>query len=357
MVAAVLCFELLGLVGCTAAENRQATETAAQHDAEPTVTAAAPGDFLEIDGQRAHRVYIPGIDAQTIYAMTDTWLYRREDSEWISTQTNDDGRRLLADPHQEGRLYRGDRPPCFAESDQQFEFAVSDDGGTSWRAEPGGVNMRPLAVDESIPDVVYGSDCGLSISTDGGETWREFFRSVRYSVVDLVTIDERLLVLETSPTGYSQLREIDIATPDDPELADTLLESGRAFSVDGRENRIIVGGVGGVNVSLDGGNTWAMSREGIEEATLEEGMTLPPTARETSAPEFGVLSVLIDPTHSERLFAGTVRGLFISQDNGATWDRYSAVGVDARVLDIQLGAEGSDIYVTTSEGVIVVPNP
>lgn len=357
MVAAVLCFALSAAAGCTSAEHRQATETAAMHSAEPTVTAAAPGDFLEIDGQRAHRVYIPAIDALTIYAMTDTWLYRREDSEWISTQTNDDGRRLLADPHLEGRLYRGDRPPCFAETDEQFEFAVSDDGGASWRPEPGGVNIRPLTVDESIPDVLYGSNCGLSISTDGGETWREFFRSVRYSVIDLVTVDERLLVLETSPTGYSQVRQIDIATPDDPELAGTLLESNRAFSIDGEENRIVVGGVGGVNVSLDGGNTWVMSREGMEESTREPDMTLPPTVLETATPEFGVLAVLIDPTHSERIFAGTVRGLFISQDNGATWDRYSAVGLNARIMDIQLGAEGSDIYATTSEGVIIVPNP
>ena len=54
-------------------------------------------------------------------------------------------------------------------------------------------------MDESIPDVVYGTSCGLSLSTDGGETWREFFRSVRYSVTDLVTVDERLLVRATLP--------------------------------------------------------------------------------------------------------------------------------------------------------------
>jgi hypothetical protein len=136
-----------------------------------------------------------------------------------------------------------------------------------------------------------------------------------------------------------------------------LVETGRVFDLDAGRERIVIGGLLGVTVSTDGGENWTTSRNGLEEVTVASEDELPPIAATGRPTEFGVLVVRLDPLHPQRLFAGTVRGLFISQDAGLTWDAYSAVNLDARVLDIQFAGGGNDIYVTTPNGVLVVPNP
>jgi hypothetical protein len=67
--------------------------------------------------------------------------------------------------------------------------------------------------------------------------------------------------------------------------------------------------------------------------------------------------VQIDPLNTERIFAGTVRGLYISQDAGLTWDEYTRVRHDVQVRSIQFAAGGNDIFITTPDGVLSVPNP
>jgi hypothetical protein len=350
------------LTGCRASNERFATETAgAISTPQLTPTNTPSGDLLMIDTDPVHAVFIPTVDGPARYALTADWLYRLESNEWVLTETRADNRSILVDPARPQRLFRGNHPPCSLEEEASGEiepttFSKSTDGGNSWRAVPGGDNILPLVIDPTLGDVIYGSDCGLAISTDAGETWRAYYRSRGHTVIDAVVVGERLLVLEVSLAGRGRLRAINVTVPEDPELDTILLETRNAFSLDASQERIVVAGTEGVELSVDNGSTWTLSRNGLEEVTVESVAELSPAEAGEQLPKFGVLSVRLDSSHPQRVFAGTVGGLFISQDSGLTWDPYLPVPLDARVLDIQFAA-GGDVYVTTPSGVLIVPNP
>ena len=358
---ALLASGILG--GCQASQSRFATETAVATVIAPSTPTLTPsGEVLMIDGDPVRGMLIPTVDGPAQYALTDRWLYRRDGDDWSSTGTVPDSRSILVDPARPDRIFRGGHPACSGEADEEpdrepITFSKSTDGGNTWRAVPGGGDIRPLIIDPALGDVIYGSDCGLAISTDAGESWREYYRSLGHTVIDAGVVGERLLVLEASVTGRGRLRALNVTVPEDPELETILLETGNLFDLDAKVNRIVVAGIGGVTFSVDNGENWTTSRNGLEDVTLESATDLPPEELEPSLPAFGVLAVKFDPIHPERIFAGTVRGLFISQDSGITWDPYSRVQLDARVLDIQFAAGGQDVYVTTPDGVVIVPNP
>ncbi|MEZ4521505.1 MAG: hypothetical protein R3A46_07670 [Thermomicrobiales bacterium] len=351
---------LIGIVSaCTASDERFATETAGSSDAAlSTATLTPSGDPLMIGGDPVLRVYVPELEGPARYALTAGWLYRRDGHDWIATNAATDDRWILVDPSRPDRLFRGDHPACSEDADSKpITFSKSIDGGDTWRAIPGGDNIRPLIVDPTLGDVIYGSDCGLAISTDAGENWRAYYRSRGHTVVDAVVVGERLLVLEISESGRGRVRKINVTVPEDPELDTILFETGHVFDLDAKPERIVVAGMEGISVSVDNGETWTTSRSGIEDVTLESIDDLPPQPAGETQPAFGVLAVRFDPINSRRIFAGTVRGLYISQDAGLTWDSYSKIQLDTRVLDIQFAAGGNDVYVTTPDGVTIVPNP
>ena len=360
LVQIAVVFSCALLIGsCQASQDRFATETAqARTTAVETATHTPSGDLLRIDGDPVLRVFIAALDGPARYAVTAQRLYRNEGGDWIATEAAADVRTILVDPSLPERLFRGNHPPCSDQIDEEpITFSKSTDGGNTWRAIPAGDNIQPLAIDPALGNVIYGSDCGLAISSDAGETWRDYYRSRGHTVVDAVVVGERLLVLETSVSGRGRVRSINVTVPEDPELVDVLIETGVVFDLDARPERFVIGGIEGVAVSVDSGETWTTSRNGLEDVTVESAASLPPLEEGDIAPAAGVLTVRLDPSRSQRIFAGTVRGLYISQDAGLTWDVYSQVAFDARIVDIQFASGGNDIYVTTPEGVLVVPNP
>jgi hypothetical protein len=57
------------------------------------------------------------------------------------------------------------------------------------------------------------------------------------------------------------------------------------------------------------------------------------------------------------MLVGSSRGVYISQDDGATWVLYDEIPTDEPIVDLQFGSAGADLYVTTPSGVRVVPAP
>jgi hypothetical protein len=323
----------------------------------PTTTQTPSREIIVIDGQPVIQLFIPDPSQGPTYALTASALYRRQSGRWERTRTENDGRALLIDPADPERIYRGNHPSCTVDSAaKEIPFEVSHDGGNSWRVQPQGRNIRPLAIDPSIPEIIYGSFCYLAISTTSGNTWMRLAVMNDFPLADIAFAGERLLVLGTSKDGVSRLRTVDITDPARPLLDDLLLEIPGHATLDAHDDRIVVGGVQSVHVSDDGGATWSSSRFGLESVTSS---SVPAPGRVTGADNdaIGVHVVRIGLTDKQRLYAGTSHGLYISQDGGATWVRYDEVALDAVVTDIQFALDGADLFVTTDAGVLSVPNP
>ncbi|CAN5163030.1 hypothetical protein BH23CHL1_BH23CHL1_10050 [soil metagenome] len=349
---------LLSAVACnTESANRTATVAAS---GTPVTTITPAGNILMIDGDAVQRVYVPDPRQPPLYALTDKRLYIWRNRQWEATPTVNENRAFLVDHNDPQRLFRGDHPPCQQSAqDDDIALEVSEDGGDTWRALTNGQNVRPMAIDPVFPNVLYGTDCALTISDNLGDTWRYFQPLYQHEIIDLDVVGERLLVLGISNSGQSQVRELRLASPDRPEISNVIIQVEGIACVEADVDRVIVGTRSGVQISLDGGETWAESRRGLESVTLppDEDLVAPNNPLNVAEREFGVLTVAIDPSHSHRIFAGTVRGLYVSQDDGGTWDRYDEIASDTQVRDVQFAANGADLYVTTSDGVVTVPNP
>lgn len=342
------------LAGGCSSLNDDATPVAT---GSPTTTQTPSREIIIIDGEPVVQVIIPDPGQGPGYALTASALYRRQSGRWERTRTENDGRMLLVDPAEPERIFRGDHPACSANgAAAEIPFEVSHDGGMSWRVQPQGRNIRPLATDPSIPDILYGSSCYLAISTTSGNTWMRLALMEDFPLTDIAFAGEQLLVLGTSLDGVSRLRAIDITDPAKPLEGDLLLELPGQATLDARGDRIVVGGVESVHVSDDGGATWSSSRFGLE-AVTSRSAPAPGRATGTNLDDIGIHTVRIGIGDRQRLYAGTSHGLYISQDGGATWVRYDEVALDAVVTDIQFALDGADIYVTTDSGVLSVPNP
>lgn len=351
-VVMLLTFTVL-FAGCNATAN----DGTPRADGSPTTTQTPAREIIVIDGEPVVELFIPDPTQGPTYALTASTLYRRQSGRWERTRTQNDGRALLIDSADPERIYRGNHPPCTVDSSQaEIDFEVSHDGGTSWRRQPQGRNIRPLAIDPSIPEIVYGSSCYLAISTTSGNTWMRLAVMEDFPLVDIAFAGERLLILGTSKEGVSRLRTVDITDPAKPLLGDMLLEVRGHATLDAGDDRIVVGGVGSVYVSDDGGATWSSSRFGLESVT-SSSVPAPGRAADPELADIGVHTVRIGVADKQRIYAGTSHGLYISQDGGATWVRYDEVSLDAVVTDIKFALNSADLYITTEAGVLSVPNP
>jgi hypothetical protein len=350
-LAVVICACLL-LGGCAAGDGTP------ERDASPTATFTPTGDVLLIEGKPVRQVFIPDPSQGPLYALTDELLFVRAGSGWEPTRTRNDGRQLLVDALDPERVFRGNHPECALDpAAAAIPLEVSHDGGATWRTLPQGENIRPLAIDPETPETIFGSFCWLAISTTAGNTWMRLQLMEEYPLVAIALAGERLLVLGTAAEGGSRLAEVDIIDPNRPVLGDTLLDVDGRACLEADLERIVVGAIDGVYVSDDGGLTWSESRIGLEAVTAEAVPDPERPAGEEQPTDLGIRVVRIGRRVEHRIYAGTAHGLFISQDDGATWVRYEEIPPTAVVDDIQFGGDGADLYVTTADGVVVIPSP
>lgn len=323
--------------------------------ASPTATPPPATGALIINGARADQVVVPTPASDAMYAVTADGLYRRASGQnWTKVSGPISGQ-LLADPTNPDVLYQGDHPPC-AKGGESVPFQKSTDGGKTWQTIAVGQDIRPLNVDPANPSRLYGESCAsLAISTDAGQTWNKVQPVPSFDISALALAGTTLYGIYTSEGGTSWLVPTDISNPAQPVAGDRLLEFWGGGSVAATTERIIVGEPHGVHISTDGGKTWSFSRTGLEKVTLSVDALTQPIPQPEISQGFGIFAVASDPRNTQHIFAGSIRGLYQSQDGGKTWTLMPQVG-EIRVNALTIALNGAALYATTEEGVVVA-NP
>lgn len=316
-------------------------------------TAPSTG-YLEIDGQRAHQVVVPKPAAAAEYAVTTAGIYRNTNGAWSKVADDNGAGMIVADPTNSEILYRGDHPGC-AIGGQPIAFQKSTDGGKTWTTIPGVQNTQPMIVDPANPSIVYGNSCALAVSTNAGQTWKTVQPLPSFDLSSLALAGNKLYGVYTSEGGTSRLIVSDVSDPNNPTGNNQLLEFWGGGTVSANAGKLIVGEPHGVHVSTDGGQHWTFSRSGLEDVTVSVNVLTEPLPQNEISTGFGIFAATIHPEQSDRLEAGTIRGLYRSQDNGRTWAQVPEIE-KSKVRDLAFASNGGQLYVTTDDGIYVLNN-
>lgn len=234
--------------------------------------------------------------------------------------------------------------------------AVSDDLGATWRERmgPSGGSGRALprepvydlVVEPGAPDLLYaGARSGVWLSRDAGLGWIHLTAPYPeiHHVSSLLVHPERpgTLIAGTWRRAYRS---------DDGGLtwrgAFTGMElDSEVFqlrSVPGRERDLWASTCGWVYLSSDLGERWTRFKDGLPE-------------RRT--PAFAVLE-------DGRLLAGTIAGLYVSEDAGRSWELRTDPELSVRAIvhdprrpeRIVLGTEGAGVWLSTDGGLRFEPS-
>lgn len=164
---------------------------------------------------------------------------------------------------------------------------VSDDGGESWRPFTKDIGMFDergkqgvLGINPASPNLMFGQGKeGVVRSTDGGKNWEPIGES-------------RLLNLEP-------LDEAERARGIVPKRRESLHVKQFIFDASST-SMVYMLSRNGVHRSADGGDNWVLLNLGFDRLNA-------------------INSFVVDPLRSNRVFAGTDRGLFVSEDRGCTF--------------------------------------
>jgi hypothetical protein len=300
-------------------------------------------------------VVVPKPTAAAEYAVTMTGIYRHTKNSWTKVADNSGAGPIVVDPTNSDILYRGDHPAC-AVGGKPVAFQKSTDGGKRWITIPGLQDVQPMIVNPANPSIIYGSACALTVSSDAGQTWKSIHPLPSFDLSSLALAGNKLYGIYTSEGGTSRLIVSDVSDPANPTGNDQLMEFWGGGTVTANADRLVVGEPHGIHVSTDGGRHWTFSRSGLEDVTVSVDVLTQPLPQNEISTGFGIFAAAIHPTKSDRLEAGTIRGLFRSQDKGQTWTQVPEVD-KARIRSLAFAGDGAQLYVTTDEGVLTINNP
>jgi photosystem II stability/assembly factor-like uncharacterized protein len=318
-------------------------------------------------------------DARAIYVAGSKALYRSDNGgqTWAPVAPSPpeghlaggaDGRLLLV-----GDVHTfQDRPSCGASATELpgVPLQRSTDDGLHWypvtgdRDQP--LYIRPVAIWTQSP-LALGMDChAVQVSADGGATWMAISlpdSSFNPTAVTPLQTNEpesaSALVIGTSEGGTSGLWRLDLAPSAPPHFSPGLLDfwsvGAPAGWVDGSGASLyIVGSATGVHLSMDEGASWRDTRSGLEAVTLSVD-PLQDQIPESEKNRYGIFTVTVDPAEPDHLYAGTVDGVYVSDDRGVTWKQM--LGSSGTIHELLLATRGQLLFAETSDEVVRLQLP
>jgi photosystem II stability/assembly factor-like uncharacterized protein len=251
-------------------------------------------------------------------------------------------------------------------------WTLSGTGGGVWRSRDGGSNwesagleghaVRALAAAASNPDLlVAGAVDGVFRSRDAGRTWERISPEGRDDLVnfDSIAIDPRDPDTIYAGTFHLPWKTIDGGRTWTPIHTGMVEDSDvMSLSVDPRDSQhVFASACSGIYSSHNGGLNWVKfkgipntSRRTVHlvqdpqnPLTIYAATTLGlwkttddgATWRLTTPDTWSILSILIDPVHSDRLVLGTERlGVELSADGGETYRASNDGFTHRRIADL-----------------------
>src|SRR5260221_8815144 len=291
-----------------------------------------------------------------------------------------DVRALIIDPARPDTLYLGTTGG---------EVYVSDDGAKSWRNPRGGVPFPGYVVDNLVMDRegrLWAACWGLwgggviAVSTDGGVTWTRRDAGLEDFSVRAIAVDphDASFIVVGGLTGVYR-------STDDGATWTKISEqiNVESLALDPRSHdRIYVGTWRQGTRTDDGGKNWELINNGMVLDTDMFSITMAadhPDNIWVSTCGWGyntrnrgenwtryrdgfnnrrIHDIEVDPCRKDALYAGSVAGLYRSEDSGKSWYLVSdeSLVVNNIALDGQrpnrvvLGVEGDGIYVSEDGG-------
>ncbi|MFZ2490931.1 MAG: YCF48-related protein [Thermoanaerobaculia bacterium] len=220
-------------------------------------------------------------------------------------------------------------------------IAVSEDGGRTWRRRDAGLedfSVRAIAVDANDPNVVLvGGLTGVYRSTDGGEEWKKISEQVNVESLAIDPRDAKRIFVGTWRQGWRS----DDGGATWKHVANGMVLDTDMFSITFNEknpDNMWVATCGWVYSTQDRGDLWTRHRDGFNNRRIHD--------------------VKIDPKDEKVVYAGSVAGLYRSEDAGKSWAVISDEGlvINSIVLHpkrpdrIVLAVEGDGVYLSSDRG-------
>lgn len=220
-------------------------------------------------------------------------------------------------------------------------IAVSSDGGRSWERRDAGLedfSVRAIAVDPNDARfVVVGGLTGVHRSRDGGRTWEKISDQIN---VESLAIDPRSqdrIFVGTWRQGW----RTDDGGKKWKHIAEGMVLDTDMFEIaidPKKPDNVWVATCGWVYNSQNGGDNWTRYRDGFNNRRIHD--------------------VDIDPCDENVVYAGSVAGLYRSEDKGKSFYVMTDEGlvINSIVLHPQrpqriiLGIEGDGVYVSHDRG-------
>lgn len=321
--------------------------------------ATSPGGAVapfEIEGAVVTGVAIEPVSGEALYVSTETAIYRMDEhGAWTATGTPPSRAHMVADTRNPSVIWAGTGQECYRGGGVSAAMVKSTDGAATW-VESGPTGYVPLASWVDL-GVVVAHDCsGLQVSRDGGETWTMPEGLPLGSQITAFTVASSpesaeglsLLVGITGEGGSSQLYRVSLS---DPAVAtvDGPLQTWYALGALAIQDNgaILLSAPQGVLRSEDRGETWTVSRDGLETTTLEQDPIewFPPDLEPGS---FGLRSMLV---FDGEVYVSGVDGVYRMAAGGEAWERVVELDVEIRDMAAEPGT-GALVLVTGEGGVI-----